>query len=316
VSSERTIEATDLARRFGSAWALDGLSLDAEPGEVIALLGPNGAGKTTTVRILDGVLDPHRGRSRVLGLDPVTSGTELRRRTGVLTEAGGLDDRLTLTENLFTHARIRGIAPDVARQRAGELLERFGMSALADRPAQGLSTGERKRVALARALLHRPEVLFLDEPTSGLDPAATRDVLDLIAGLADEQGATVVLCTHFLAEAARLCRRVAILEAGRLLAFGAPSSLAAALWTGLPVDVDMGGTPDEPRLERLRTVRGVTEVRATEQGVTVVVDDRGAIPGVVAAAVTGETRVYSVVPRPPALEDVYFALTGRAGAET
>ena len=316
MSSVRTIEATDLARRFGPAWALDGLSLDAEPGEVIALLGPNGAGKTTTVRILDGILEPHRGHSRVLGLDPVTSGTELRRRTGVLTEAGGLDDRLTLTENLFTHARIRGIAPDDARRRAGELLERFGMSALADRPAQGLSTGERKRVALARALLHRPEVLFLDEPTSGLDPAATRDVLDLIAGLADEQGATVVLCTHFLAEAARLCRRVAILEAGRLLAFGAPTSLAAALWSGLPVDVDMGGAPDEPRLERLRLVRGVTEVRATEQGATVVVEDRRAIPGLVAAAVTGETRVFSVVPRPPGLEDVYFALTGRPEAET
>ena len=230
-----SIEAVDLARRFGEAWALDGLSLDAEPGEVIALLGPNGAGKTTTVRILDGILDPHRGHARVLGLDPRVSGTELRRRTGVLTEAGGLDDRLTLTENLLTHARIRAIPAPEARRCAGELLERFGMSAQADRPAQGLSTGERKRVALARALLHRPEVLFLDEPTSGLDPAATRDVLSLIAGLAGSDGATVVLCTHFLAEAERLCRRVAILETGRLLAFGSPAELAAELWSGLPV---------------------------------------------------------------------------------
>ena len=218
--SNPSIATTDLARRFGTSWALDGLTLEAEAGEVIALLGPNGAGKTTTVRILDGVLAPHRGQVRVLGLDPMTEGTELRRRTGVLTEAGGLDDRLTLTENLLTHARIRKIDPDEARARTGELLERFGMSALADRPAQGLSTGERKRVSLARALLHRPDVLLLDEPTSGLDPAATRDVLDLIAGLAGQGGATVVLCTHFLAEAARLCRRVAILEAGRLLAFG------------------------------------------------------------------------------------------------
>jgi ABC-2 type transport system ATP-binding protein len=310
-----TIEATDLARQFGSAWALDGLSLEAEPGEVIALLGPNGAGKTTTVRILDGVLNPHRGHSRVLGLDPATSGTELRRRTGVLTEGGGIDDRLTLTENLVTHARIRGIPAGDAKRRAGELLERFGMSAQADRTAQGLSTGERKRVALARALLHRPEVLFLDEPTSGLDPAATRDVLDLIAGLADEHGATVVMCTHFLPEAARLCRRVAILEAGRLLAFGAPADLAAGLWTGLPVDIDMGGTPDASRIERLRGVRGVDAVHPTAHGATVVVEGRDAIPAVIAAAVTGETRVFSVVPRPPGLEDVYFALTGRAGAE-
>jgi ABC-2 type transport system ATP-binding protein len=310
-----SIEATDLARRFGESWALDGLSLDAEPGEVIALLGPNGAGKTTTVRILDGVLDAHRGRASVLGLDPATSGTELRRRTGVLTEAGGLDDRLTLTENLFTHARIRGMKASDAKQRSGELLERFGMSGLADRQAQGLSTGERKRVALARALLHRPEVLFLDEPTSGLDPAATRDVLDMIAGLAGDEGATVVLCTHFLAEAARLCRRVAILEAGRLLAFGPPARLAAELWSGLPVDVEMGGRPDDERLDRLRGVRGVTSVQATDRGATVVVESREVIPGVVAAVVTGETPVFSVVPRPPGLEDVYFALTGRSGIE-
>jgi ABC-2 type transport system ATP-binding protein len=315
VPGSPSIEAVDLARRFGEAWALDGLSLDAEPGEVIALLGPNGAGKTTTVRILDGILDPHRGHARVLGLDPRVAGTELRRRTGVLTEAGGLDDRLTLTENLLTHARIRAIPAAEARRRAGELLERFGMSAQADRPAQGLSTGERKRVALARALLHRPEVLFLDEPTSGLDPAATRDVLALIAGLAGSDGATVVLCTHFLSEAERLCRRVAILEQGRLLAFGSPAALAAGLWSGLPVELDVGGPLDERRLARLRTARGVRSASASERGALVVVDDRQAVPGVVAAVVTGETPVFSVVPRPPGLEDVYFALTGRSGIE-
>ncbi len=313
--SSRSIDARDLARRFGDTWALDGLSLDAEPGEVIALLGPNGAGKTTTVRIFDGVLEPHRGQVTVLGLDPTVSGTELRRRTGVLTEAGGLDDRLTLTENLVTHARIRGIALQEARRRAGELLERFGMSSRADRQAQGLSTGERKRVSLARALLHRPEVLFLDEPTSGLDPAATRDVLDLIAGLADSEGATVVLCTHFLTEAARLCRRVAILDAGRLLAFGAPAALAAGLWTGLPVDLDVGGSLDGLGLERLLGVRGVTAATATDRGATVLVEDRQVIPAVVAAVVTRETPVFSVVPRPPGLEEVYFALTGRSGIE-
>jgi ABC-2 type transport system ATP-binding protein len=305
-----TIEAHDLARRFGEAWALDGLTLEAEQGEVIALLGPNGAGKTTTVRLLDGVLTPQRGWARVLGLDPGTDGREVRRRTGVLTEAGGLDDRLTLTENLVSHARIRGIPIAEAERRAGTLLERFGMSALASRAARGLSTGERKRVALARALLHEPEVLFLDEPTSGLDPAATRDVLGFIGALAEERGATVVLCTHFLAEAARLCRRVAILEAGRLLAFGPPDGLAAGLWSGLPVDLDMGHAADATQLERLRGVRGVTAVQQNESGATVVVEGREAIPGLLEVAMP----VFSVVPRPPGLEEVYFALTGRAEA--
>lgn len=309
-----TIEASDLGRRFGDTWALDGLSLDVEPGEVVALLGPNGAGKTTTVRLLDGLLAPHRGQARVLGLDPATQGTELRRRTGVLTEAGGLDDRLTLSENLVTHARIRGVPAAAARARAGELLERFGMADKAGRPAQGLSTGERKRVALARALLHRPEVLFLDEPTSGLDPAATRDVLDLIGALAAGEGATVVLCTHFLSEAARLCRRVAILEHGHLLAFGRPADLAAGLWTGLAVDVDLGLAADDRLLRRLREVGGVSSAVTAPQGARVVLSGREAIPGVVAAMVTAETAVFSVVPRPPSLEDVYFALTGRPGA--
>ena len=314
-NAKRSIEAWDLGRRFGETWALDGLTFDAEPGEVIALLGPNGAGKTTTVRVLDGVLAPDRGGARVLGFDPVTEGMAVRRRTGVLTEAGGLDDRLTLVDNLVTHARIRGIHAATARTRAHELLERFGMGALAARTAQGLSTGERKRVALARALLHRPEVLFLDEPTSGLDPAATRDVLELIGTLATEQGATVVLCTHFLAEAARLCRRVAILERGRLLAFGRPADLAAQLWTGLLVELELGAPADESGLTRLRAVRGVTSADALPMGARVVVTDREAIPAVVAAMVTGETAVFSVVPRPPTLEDVYFALTGRTGVE-
>jgi ABC-2 type transport system ATP-binding protein len=309
-----TIEAVDLGRRFGDTWALDGLTIEAEPGEVVALLGPNGAGKTTTIRLLDGVLDRHRGMARVLGFDPATEGTEVRRRTGVLTEAGGLDERLTLTENLVTHARIRGIPEVDARQQAGILLERFGMSDRADRTAQGLSTGERKRVALARALLHRPAVLFLDEPTSGLDPAATRDVLDMIGTLATEQGATVILCTHFLAEAARLCRRVAVLERGRLLAFGKPADLAASMWTGLRVSLDLGAPAGEGPLAILREVPGVQAADPSPMGASVVVAGREVIPGVVAALVTGETAVFSVEPTPPTLEDVYFRLTGRTTA--
>ncbi|MBS1847970.1 MAG: ABC transporter ATP-binding protein, partial [Actinobacteria bacterium] len=157
-----------LTRRFGSHLALDNLTIDVPAGEVLALLGPNGAGKTTTVRLLNGVLVPDAGTIRVLGYDPTVEPDELRRHTGVLTEHAGLDDRLTATENLLAVARIRGIDQADARRRIGELLERFGMSDRADRRVAGASTGQRKRIALARALLHDPEVLFLDEPTSGL----------------------------------------------------------------------------------------------------------------------------------------------------
>ena len=182
---------------------------------MLALLGPNGAGKTTTVRLLNGILTPDRGRATVLGLDPATQGDDVRRRTGVLTENAGLDERLTARENLELTGRMRGLDRAWAARRTAELLERFGMADRADIVVQGFSTGQRKRVALARALLHDPEVLFLDEPTSGLDPAATRDVIDLIGALATEHGRTVVLCTHFLGEAGRLADRMAVLHRGR-----------------------------------------------------------------------------------------------------
>ena len=195
------IETDDLTRSFPSGVALDGLTLSVQPGEVLALLGPNGAGKTTTVRLLNGILTPDRGRATVLGLDPAVDGDEVRRRTGVLTEHAGLDERLTARENLeLTGADARA---STARGRRGA--RRAARALRHGRPGrltvQGTSTGQRKRLALARALLHDPEVLFLDEPTSGLDPAATRDVIDLIGALATEHGRTVVLCTHFLGEA-------------------------------------------------------------------------------------------------------------------
>ena len=302
------IRAEDLSRRFGAQVALDGLSFEVEEGEVVALLGPNGAGKTTTIRLLNGVLRPDRGRSTVLGLDPVTEGTELRRRTGVLTDAAGLDDRLTARENVVLVARIRGVGAAEADRRTGELLEQLGMAAMANRPVAGFSTGQRKRVALALALLHDPEVLFLDEPTSGLDPAASRDVIELIAGLAREHRRGVIVCTHFLGDAGRLCRRVAVLDHGRLRAFGTTDELAAGLWHGMVVDLDLGQPADAALLAGVRAAPGVLEAEATIDGARVRVEGRDAVPPLVDTLVARQVAVYAAVPRPPTLEDVYFAL--------
>jgi len=305
------IVARDLTRRFGAEPAVDGLTLDVESGEVLALLGPNGAGKTTTIRLLNGVLRPDAGSSLVLGFDPVTQGDEVRRRSGVLTENAGLDDRLTALENLVLYARIRGMDGGVASRRGGELLERLGMSGRADQLVQGFSTGQRKRVALARALLHDPDVLFLDEPTSGLDPEATREVVHLIANLASEHGRTVLLCTHFLSEANRLSHRMAVLHRGRLQAVGRPEELGAELWRGLAVDLDLGGTADEHTLAILRTARGVLAAEPALDGARVRVDDRETIPVLVATLVAHEVKVFGTVPRPPTVEVVYFALQER-----
>lgn len=305
------IETENLTRSFGDRRALDGMTFDVEEGEIVALLGPNGAGKTTTVRLLNGVLRPDRGRATVLGLDPATEGPELRRHTGVLTETAGLDDRLTAGENLVLVAGIRGMETAAARRRAGELLERLGMGADADRLVQGFSTGQRKRVALALALLHDPEVLFLDEPTSGLDPAASRDVVEIIADLARERRRTVVLCTHFLGDAGRLCNRLAVLDRGRLRAFGTTEELAADLWRGTLVDIDLGRPADEAELGVVAASAGVLESEAAPGGVRVRVLHRESVPPLVAALVARRVPVYAAVPRPATLEDVYFALQER-----
>ena len=199
---------------------------------MLALLGPNGAGKTTTVRLLNGVLAPDSGWSRVLGFDPVHRGRRgpaAHRRAHRERRARRPPDH---PGEPGVHRPAPRVPPGRGRRRVDELLERFGMADRADDLTQGFSTGQRKRVALARALLHDPEVLFLDEPTSGLDPAGTRDVIDLIQSLAGE-GRTIVLATHFLGEAGRLADRMAVLHRGELRAFGRPDELAAQIWDGV-----------------------------------------------------------------------------------
>jgi ABC-2 type transport system ATP-binding protein len=309
------IETAELTRWFPSGVAVDRVSLTLPRGEVLALLGPNGAGKTTTVRLLNGVLRADGGSARVLGLDPLTQGNELRRRTGVLTENAGLDDRLTTRENLFFTARLRGFTAVDARRRVDELLERFGMAHRADDLTQGFSTGQRKRVALARALLHDPELLFLDEPTSGLDPAGTRAVIELIRGLASE-GRTIVLATHFLGEAGRLATRMAVLHRGQLRAYGNPTELASEFFNGMGAELDLGAPAAPDALTLLRSIDGVVAAETSEQGATLRVDDREVVPTVVAALVAREIRVYGASAAEPSLEDVYFAIERRIIEET
>jgi ABC-2 type transport system ATP-binding protein len=309
------LEADGLSRRFGERFALTELTFAAEPGEVVALLGPNGAGKTTTVRLLNGILAPDAGSSRVLGMDPTVDGMAIRRRTGVVTENAALDDRLTARENVMCYARIRGFPAAESRRRADAMLDRLGVGRRAGDVVQGFSTGLRKRVALARALCHEPDLLFLDEPTAGLDPEAARDTVELIAGLAGGQGRTVVLCTHDLAEAGRLAGRMAVLQEGRLLAFGAPTALAASIWHGLEVHLDLGGPAPAPTVSLLAGTRGVLGAEPAPGGARLRVEGRQVIPTIVGALAGREVPVYGVTARPPTLEDVYFALTAPRPAE-
>jgi ABC-2 type transport system ATP-binding protein len=298
-----------LTRHFEETVAVEDLTLEVARGEIFGFLGHNGAGKTTTVRLLNGVLAPTSGSARVLGFDPVTEGPELRRHTGVLTETPSLDERLTGRENLSIFADLFGVPEARVGERVAELLESFDLTERADDPVGEYSKGMKQRLAIARALLHEPELLFLDEPTAGLDPVATRQVHRLISELSQEGGRSVFLCTHNLNEAQKLCHRVGVMEQGRLVALGTPTDLARELTTRPRLEIEVAPDAVERARSILDQLAPAHEVTVEDRGLlTATVGDREQIPVLLAALVDGGIGVYHLSPQEPTLEDVYFAL--------
>lgn len=304
------IQTDHLSRLYGSRKAVDDVSLAVERGEVFGVLGPNGAGKTTMVRLLNGVLPPSAGTCRVLGFDPVAKGGEVRRRTGVLTESPALYERMTAHENLRFFGTMYGVPEDKLSSRIGAMLDAFGLADRADDKVVGFSKGMKQRLALARALLHEPEVLFLDEPTAALDPEAARRVTELVIEFSRQAGRTVFLCTHYLPEAQRLCDRVAVLNRGRLIAVGALDELARTLWHGTWVDIECLIAPASAVLDALRLLPGVTDARIDERRLAVQVEGVERIPTAVRTLIEQGAQVLRVNPREHSLEDVYFELQG------
>lgn len=276
------------------------------------MLGHNGAGKTTTVRLLNGLLEPTAGTLRVLGLDPSRQGPQLRQRTGVLTETPSLDERLSAWDNLAFSGAVYGVPQSELPARMTQLLETFGLADRGQERVAAYSKGMKQRLALARALLHVPDLIFLDEPAAGLDPVATRQLHDLILRLSRQEGRTVFLCTHNLAEAQRLCDRVAVLQQGRLLALGTPSELARRIAPTVqlrveiePADVAQAGQVlDQQALRAVQTEVGALQVEDIP---------RTRIPALVAALAGAGVRLYRVDYAEPSLEDVYFALHALPG---
>lgn len=306
--SEVIIETQGLTRYFNGIVAVDHLDLRVMRGEVFGFLGPNGAGKTTTIRLLNGVLTPTSGTMRVAGFDPVREGSEVRRRTGVLTETPALYEQLSGRENLRVFGALYGLSESTLHARVEEVLEMFGLTERADDKAGSYSKGMKQRLVLARALIHQPELLFLDEPTAGLDPAAARQVTELIEELSRKEARTIFLCTHNLFEAQRLCDRVGIINKGRLLAVGTPAALASKLGHGYQVEVELAEAPTAEFLTRLRAGTGVLDVNADGRCLSVHLDDKERTPALVSAMVDAGARIYRVMPREYSLEEVYFAL--------
>jgi ABC-type multidrug transport system ATPase subunit len=272
------VDFTDVSLAFKSAVALDGLTLDAPAGEITVLLGPNGAGKTTAVRVITGALCPDSGMVRVFGLDPTgPEGQDVRRRCGVVAAKPALYDRLSGWDNLKYAADLYEVGTGGIREAAA----RFGIEDALDLRVGGYSTGMKTRLALARSILHDPDLLLLDEPTSGLDPESADAVLELIDDLA-ANGKAVVMCTHLLIEAEGLADRVVVIDGGRALAAGTPQELALRYWPNPRVDVRVGGG-------RVR----------------VELDDPDEIPAIVAMLVEAGSPVSEVVRYQPSLADLY-----------
>ena len=304
------ISTQGLTRLFGEITAVDDLNLEIYPGEVLGFLGHNGAGKTTTVRLLNGVLTPTSGTARVLGLDPSVDGAELRQRTGVLTETPSVDERLTAYENLSIFAELFNVPSADVERRVAELLELFQLTDRAADRVSEYSKGMKQKLALARALIHQPEMLFLDEPTSGLDPVITRQVHTLIRDLSKNGNHTVFLCTHNLSEAQRLCDRVAVLENGKMVALGSPSELARELWKGMHLEFETTGEAIPIALKTLESMPAALETKVAEDHpvISLTLTLREQVPEMVTRLVEACVPIYRLTPMEPTLEDIYFAL--------
>ena len=258
------IEARGVEKRYGSLVAVADLSFDAQAGEILGVLGPNGAGKTTAIRVLTTILAPTRGTFEVAG-SPHTSPSEIRGRIGVLPESAGYPERQTAEEYLRYHARLYGQSRAGAGAVASSLLEEVG---LGDRSRSLISTysrGMRQRLGIARALVNEPRVVFLDEPTLGLDPAGQRQILGTVGRIAEERGATVLLCTHLLAEVEETCSRVLILSSGRVAAQGTVSEISRQAAAPRSGRLRVPREHVERAMVALRTVPGVETAAANGQ---------------------------------------------------
>jgi ABC-2 type transport system ATP-binding protein len=302
------VEVRGVTRTFGPVPALSNLTLLVPQGRITVLLGPNGAGKTTAIRVVTGALEPTKGVVRTFGRDPNRDGEEVRRRCGVVSAKPALYDRLSGWDNLQYAAELYGLGRS-ANGPIREAADRFGILEALDQQVGGYSTGMKTRLALARSVLHDPELLLFDEPTSGLDPESSHAVLNLIREMTAE-GRTVVMCTHLLVEAEGLADQIVVLEAGTDLLAGTQDELIRRYWPANTVWLD---AEDPSQLDRIRDWPGVRAYRRdgnTRQNgsVEVELDDLGRIPDLIDRLAGEGVRLMRVEPHQPTLEDLYFAV--------
>jgi lipooligosaccharide transport system ATP-binding protein len=309
VPDEPLIYARDLVKRFGELVAVDGIDVDVYPGESFGFLGPNGAGKSSTMRMVGCVSTPTSGTLRILGLDPVRDGPQIRGRLGVCPQQDSLDPELTVTENITVYARYFGIARREARERAAELLEFVQLAERANDKVEPLSGGMKRRLTIARALVNEPELVLLDEPTTGLDPQARHLVWERLFRL-KQRGVTLVLTTHYMDEAEQLCDRLVVMDRGKIVAVGSPRELIERYSTREVVELRFGAESLDTYSGKLVGIGERVEVLADR--ILLYADD-----GDAAASAVHDRRLAptSVLVRRSSLEDVFLHLTGRTLVE-
>jgi ABC-2 type transport system ATP-binding protein len=306
----RTVELTKVYAGTDFA-AVDKLELSVHAGEIFGLLGPNGAGKTTTAGMLTTRVIPTSGSAYVGGIDVVAHPALAKQLLGIVSQQNTLDRQLTVWENLYFHGRLFGIPAPESRQIADRLLEQFQLAKWAKASVFALSGGMAQRLMMARAIFHRPAVLFLDEPTAGLDPQSRLALWEILGELNGE-GQTVLLTTHYMEEADELCKRVAIMDHGKILALDTPDELKRSVGADTIVTVKADGDPDALAARLSQEIGEVTRTRTVDGGVELHV--KGAerlVPRVVAAAESGGFDVIDLSVAEPSLETVFISLTGK-----
>jgi ABC-2 type transport system ATP-binding protein len=305
----QAIEAHSLRKIYpGGVEAVKGIDFEVAPGEVFGLLGPNGAGKSTTVGMLTTTIAPTSGTAKLAGYDVARQPLLARSVSSVVFQEPVVDQGLSGRANLELHARLWGTPPARAASRVEELTTSLGLKQLIARPVGSYSGGERRRLEIARALVSEPRVLFLDEPTVGLDPRIRHELLDVIAGLRQREEVTILITTHYLDEAQRLCDRVAIIHSGEIVALDSPQALLAGLGTEI-LEFRVHGSP-ETALAALRD-RGIASADAFAIGASVTVPLHDVAASEALVAIEAERlRTSELATRAPTLDDVYLHLTG------
>jgi len=309
VKMKSMVSVENVSFAYRENLALDGVSFKVDSGEVVGLLGPNGSGKTTSVRLLNGLLKPDQGSIRVMNLNPIDHGDQVRKQSGVLTEIAALYERLTGWQNLSFFGGLHGLSEDQIRKRGAELLSFFDLADRADERVETYSKGMRQRLALVRVLLHEPPLLYLDEPTSGLDPEASKKVIDLMLEFRQRDHHSMLICTHNLTVAEKLCDRLLIMRKGRVLADGSLAQLRSHFGLGIQVDIRLQNTFTPAMSATLQARAGVTRVRRMSPNTLQLdVTEEAVIPSLLPDLMKEEALIVSVIPMQKSLEDVYLAL--------